>query len=123
MLESNIGRATMSSAAAEIPASHIFDWMQAKSSFTEACLTFSAIAPIAWAAATLVSQFLLRRYCDTWSHMELKLTPNLFPKIYVYVYVYECVCVYSETGTEGKKRFKLTTENDNKMIYQFLSCN
>jgi hypothetical protein len=26
------------------------------------CLTFSAIAPIAWAAATLVSQFLLRVY-------------------------------------------------------------
>jgi hypothetical protein len=35
---------------------------EAHRSFNDVCLTFSAIAPIAWAAATLVSQFLLRVY-------------------------------------------------------------
>lgn len=35
---------------------------EAYKSFNDVCLTFSAIAPIAWAAATLVSQFLLRVY-------------------------------------------------------------
>jgi hypothetical protein len=37
----------------------------ANKSFTDVCLTFSAMAPIAWAAATLVSQFLLRKYGET----------------------------------------------------------
>uniref|UniRef100_A0A0A9HCN3 Uncharacterized protein n=1 Tax=Arundo donax TaxID=35708 RepID=A0A0A9HCN3_ARUDO len=37
----------------------------ASRSFNDVCLTFSAIAPIAWAAATLVSQFLLRVYWET----------------------------------------------------------
>jgi hypothetical protein len=39
----------------------------AKTSLTVTCGTFSAIAPMACAAATLVSQLLLRKNCLTYS--------------------------------------------------------
>lgn len=61
MLEWKPGMAIKSSTTPEIPASDILDLTQERTSAIDACLTFSAIAPIAWAAATLVSQFLLRR--------------------------------------------------------------
>lgn len=64
-LERKSGNASKSSGAPEIPNSDNFDWQQERSSVKDVCLTFSAIAPIARAAATRVSQFLLRRNCET----------------------------------------------------------
>lgn len=48
-----------------------------RSSLRDMCLTFSAIAPTAWAAATLVSQFLLRRYWETYIVQEESLDLSL----------------------------------------------
>lgn len=56
------GHAHRSSTLQDFPYSDIFDTTEVISSFRLMCLTFSAIDPIAWAAATLVSQFLLRKY-------------------------------------------------------------
>lgn len=69
-LKCNLGHPTKSSAIPETPASDIFDSKQANNSATDVCLAFWAMAPIAWAAATLVSQFLLRRYCEIWGHQN-----------------------------------------------------
>lgn len=61
---------TMSFAVSETPASKISISTHANSSFRDLCLTFSAIAPTAWAAATLVSQFLLWRYWEIYSSQD-----------------------------------------------------
>lgn len=66
ILEWKLGHATMSSTIPDIPTSDIFVSTQENNSFKVVSLTFWAIAPIAWAAATLVSQLLLRRCCDTY---------------------------------------------------------
>lgn len=65
ILEWKLGHATTSSTVPDIPASDIFVSTEANNSVIDVCLIFWAIAPIAWAAATLVSQFLLRRYWET----------------------------------------------------------
>lgn len=62
------GIARTSSILPDKPASEIFNPTQSMSSDTDVCLTFCAIAPIACAAATRVSQFLLRKYWDTCLH-------------------------------------------------------
>ena len=70
-LGSRLLHATTSSTTQEIPTSDNFVSTQLYSSVKDVCLTFAAIAPMACAAATLVSQFLLRRYCETWIHSKL----------------------------------------------------
>ena len=60
--------ATKSSTRPETPISDIFVSTEANNSVKETCLTFWAIAPIAWAAATLVSHFLLWRFWETYFH-------------------------------------------------------
>ena len=72
-LEWKSGNASKSSEIPGIPKSDNFDLKQEKSWGKDVWLTFSAIAPIARAAATLVSQFLLRRYWEIWCNMALKL--------------------------------------------------
>lgn len=69
--EWKLGHATKSSTWPETPISDIFVSTEANNSVKEVCLTFWAIAPIAWAAATLVSQFLLWRFWETYFHKAL----------------------------------------------------
>jgi hypothetical protein len=79
--EWKLGHATKSSTWPETPISDIFVSTEANNSVKEVCLTFWAIAPIAWAAATLVSQFLLWRFWETYFHKALILRLDVYDNI------------------------------------------
>lgn len=71
-LDWKAGHDSTSSKTHVTPTSEIFVSTVVNMSEKDACLTFWAMAPIAWADATLVSQFLLRRHWATWCHKKTK---------------------------------------------------